>query len=118
VASGLDAILLCIQALDMKPGDEIIVPSNAYIACILAVFNAGCVPILVEPDQATYNIDPQRIEAAISDKTRAILAVHMYGKMCDMSSIIAIAQKHGLKVIEDCAQAHGARHYDKKAGNW
>lgn len=118
VASGLDAIVLCIKALDIEPGAEIIVPSNAYIACILGVISAGCIPILVEPDISTYNIDPLKIEAAITGKTRAILAVHMYGKMCDMQSITRIAQNHGLKVIEDCAQAHGATHFDRKAGNW
>jgi len=118
VASGLDAIVLSLRALDLPEDAEVIVPSNAYIACILGVINAGCKPVMVEPDINTYNIDPDKIETAITNKTKAILAVHLYGKMCDMTGINAIAQKHGLKVIEDCAQAHGAMHRNKKAGNW
>jgi len=118
VASGLDAIVLSLKALDLPKNAEVIVPSNAYIACILGVINAGCKPVLVEPDIDTYNIDPLKIEASITHRTKAILPVHLYGKMCDMVSIDLIAQKHNLKVIEDCAQAHGAKHLDKKAGNW
>jgi dTDP-4-amino-4,6-dideoxygalactose transaminase len=118
VASGLDAIILALKAFDFPPDAEVIVPSNAYIACILGVINAGFTPVMVEPDRATYNIDPTKIEASITGKTAAILAVHLYGKMCDMSAINRIARKYGLKVVEDCAQAHGARHGDKKAGNW
>lgn len=118
VASGLDAIILSLKAFDLPNDAEVIVPSNAYIACILGVISAGCKPILVEPDINTYNIDPFKIEEAITSKTKAILAVHLYGKMCDMTNINIIAQKYGLKVIEDCAQAHGAQHCGKKAGNW
>jgi dTDP-4-amino-4,6-dideoxygalactose transaminase len=118
VASGLDAITLSLKAFDLPKNAEVVVPSNAYIACILGVINAGCKPVLVEPNINTYNIDPDKIEGAITNKTKAILAVHLYGKMCDMTAINTIAQKHGLKVIEDSAQAHGARHQDKKAGNW
>jgi dTDP-4-amino-4,6-dideoxygalactose transaminase len=118
VASGLDAISLSLKAMDLPDGAEVIVPSNTYIASILGVINAGCKPIMIEPDIATYNIDPAKIEAAITNKTKAILVVHLYGKMCDMTNIQQVAQKHGLKVIEDCAQAHGAKHYAKKAGNW
>jgi dTDP-4-amino-4,6-dideoxygalactose transaminase len=118
VASGLDAIALSLKALDLPENAEVIVPSNAYIACILAVINAGCRPVMVEPDINTYNIDPGKIEAAITNKTKVILAVHLYGKMCDMTKINAIAQEYALKVIEDCAQAHGAKHIDKKAGAW
>jgi len=118
VASGLDAIVLSLRAFDLPAGAEVIVPSNAYIACVLGVINAGCKPVLVEPDLATYNIDPAEIEAAITTKTKAILAVHLYGKMCDMTAVNQIAEKYGLKVVEDCAQAHGAKHLDKKAGNW
>jgi dTDP-4-amino-4,6-dideoxygalactose transaminase len=118
VASGLDAIILSLKALNLPENAEVIVPSNAYIACILGVINAGYKPVLVEPDIDTYNIDPLKIERAITGKTKAILAVHLYGKMCDMTSINIIAKKYDLKVIEDCAQAHGAQHWDKKAGNW
>jgi len=118
VASGLDAIMLSLKAFDLPEETEVIVPSNAYIACILGVINAGYKPVLVEPDINTYNIDAEKIEAAITDKTGAILVVHLYGKMCNMTAINGVAQKHGLKVVEDCAQAHGAKHYDKKAGNW
>jgi len=118
VASGLDAIILSLKAIDLPKGTEVIVPSNTYIASILGVINAGYKPVLVEPDLTTYNLDPAKIEQAITGKTKAIMAVHLYGKMCDMTTINLVAQKHGLKVIEDCAQAHGARHWDKKAGNW
>jgi dTDP-4-amino-4,6-dideoxygalactose transaminase len=118
LASGLDAITLSLKAFELPKDAEVIVPSNAYIACILGVINAGCKPVMVEPDLATYNIDPTKIEAAITAKTKAILAVHLYGKMCNMSAINHIAQKYDLKVVEDCAQAHGAKHLDKKAGNW
>jgi len=118
VASGLDAIVLPIKAYDFPEGSEVIVPSNAYIACILGVMNAGGKPVMVEPDVSTYNINPDNIEAAITPKTKAILVVHLYGKICNMTAINAIAQKNNLKVIEDCAQAHGAKHFDKRAGNW
>jgi dTDP-4-amino-4,6-dideoxygalactose transaminase len=118
VASGLDAIVLSLKALDLPTDAEVIVPSNTYIASILGVINAGYNPVLVEPDLATYNIDPFKIEEKITSKTKAIMAVHLYGKMCDMSNIHLIAQKYDLKVIEDCAQAHGAKHMGKKAGNW
>jgi len=118
VASGLDAIVLPLKAYEFPEGSEVIVPSNAYIACILGVINAGCKAVMVEPDINTYNINPDNIEAAITTKTKAILVVHLYGKICNMTAINHIAQKHDLKVIEDCAQAHGAQHVDKKAGNW
>ncbi|QHS56345.1 DegT/DnrJ/EryC1/StrS family aminotransferase [Mucilaginibacter sp. 14171R-50] len=118
LASGLDAITLSLRVLDLPAGAEVIVPSNAYIACILGIINAGCKPVLVEPDISSYNIDPHKIEAAITGKTKAILAVHLYGKMCNMTAITRIAQNYGLQVIEDCAQAHGAEHFGKKAGNW
>lgn len=118
VASGLDAIVLSLKALDLPEGSEIIVPSNAYIACILGIINVGYRPVLVEPDIRTYNLDPVKIVAAITNKTKAILAVHLYGKMCNMTEIGNIAQQYGLEVVEDCAQAHGAQHAGKKAGNW
>jgi dTDP-4-amino-4,6-dideoxygalactose transaminase len=117
VASGLDAMILALQALDLPRDAEVIVPSNTYIASVLAIINAGFKPVLVEPDINTYNIDPQKIETAITNKTKAILPVHLYGKMCDMGSINLIAQQYGLKVVEDCAQAHGAMHKGIKAGN-
>jgi dTDP-4-amino-4,6-dideoxygalactose transaminase len=118
VASGLDAMVLSLQALNLQKGAGVIVPSNTYIASILAVVNAGYKPVLVEPDIITYNIDPQKIETAITTKTKAILPVHLYGKMCDMTAINYLAQKYGLKVVEDCAQAHGAIHKGKKAGTY
>jgi dTDP-4-amino-4,6-dideoxygalactose transaminase len=118
VASGLDAIILSLKALDLPENAEVLVPSNTYIASILGIINAGYKPILVEPDINTYNIDPFKIEAAITGKTKAILPVHLYGKMCNMTQINILAKKYELKVVEDCAQAHGAQHYKKKAGNW
>jgi dTDP-4-amino-4,6-dideoxygalactose transaminase len=112
VANGLDALILIIRAYKelgvFKEGDEILVPSNTYIASILAVSANNLVPVLVEPDLFTYNIDPQLIEEKITDKTVAILPVHLYGQLCDMATISSIAKKYTLKVIEDCAQAHGA----------
>jgi dTDP-4-amino-4,6-dideoxygalactose transaminase len=94
VASGLDAIVLSLKALDLPDGAEVIVPSNTYIASILAVINAGCKPVLVEPDLVTYNLDPGKIEQAITPKTKVILVVHLYGKMCDMTTINRIAQRY------------------------
>lgn len=108
VANGLEAMHLVLRAWGIGAGDEVIVPSNTYIATWLAVSYAGATPVPVEPDAATANIDPARIEAAITPRTRAILPVHLYGQPADMDTINAIAAKHGLKVLEDCAQAHGA----------
>ena len=112
VANGLDALVLILRAYIelgvMNKGDEVIVPSNTYIASILAISENGLVPILVEPDISTFNLDPKLIEQAITDKTKAILTVHLYGQVTDMDEINSIAKKHHLKVIEDCAQAHGA----------
>ena len=118
VANGLDAMIIALKSFDLEPGDEVIVPSNTYIATILAVIHAGAKPILVEPDISTYNIDPTRIEEKISSRTRVILVVHLYGKVCKMDAILAIADKYQLKVIEDCAQAHGATFKNKKAGSF
>lgn len=118
VANGLDALVLALRAFGFKPGDEVLVPSNTYIATILAVLHNGLVPVPVEPDIRTYNMDPAKIEERITPRTKAILPVHLYGKLCDMDSILAIAQKHGLKIVEDCAQAHGAHYKGRKAGNW
>lgn len=118
VANGLDALILSICAFDFEKGSEIIVPSNTYIASILSVLHNGLKPVLVEPDIYTYNIDPKKIEEKITAKTKAILVVHLYGKMCEMDSIMNIARKHNLKVIEDCAQSHGAKYKNTKAGNF
>jgi dTDP-4-amino-4,6-dideoxygalactose transaminase len=118
VANGLDALILALKCFDFEPGDEVIVPSNTYIATILAVVHNGLKPVLVEPDIITYNIDPLKIEEKITSKTRAILLVHLYGKLCAMDAIMQIAEHHNLKVIEDCAQAHGASFKNKKAGSF
>jgi dTDP-4-amino-4,6-dideoxygalactose transaminase len=118
VANGLDALLLSLKACDFEKGSEVIVPSNTYIATILAVLHAGLKPVLVEPDIQTYNINPDKIEEKITSNTRAILVVHLYGKLCDMERIMLIAHKRNLKVIEDCAQAHGAAFKNKRAGSF
>jgi len=118
VANGLDAMILALKTFDFEHGDEVIVPSNTYIATILAVIHAGLTPVLSEPDIKTYNINPDLVEEKITAKTKAILAVHLYGKLCDMEAIMEIAQKHNLKVVEDCAQAHGAKFKNKKAGSF
>ena len=117
-ANGLDALILSLKAFQFEPGDEVIVPSNTYIATILAIVHSGLKPILVEPDIQTYNIDANKIAEKISPCTKAILVVHLYGKVCEMDKIMAIANKHSLKVIEDCAQAHGASFKGVKAGNF
>ena len=116
LANGLDALTLALRALDIGPGDEIIVPSNTYIATWLAVTGVGATPVPVEPDMATHNIDPKRIETAITSRTRALLPVHLYGQPADMDPILDIARRHGLRVIEDAAQAHGARYKGKRIG--
>ena len=116
VANGLDALHLALRAMDVGPGDEVIVPSNTYIATWLAVSQCGATPVPVEPDARTFNIDPALIEAAITPRTKVILPVHLYGQPADMDSILAIARKHGLRVLEDGAQAHGARYKGKRIG--
>ena len=118
VASGLDALILAIDACDFPKNSEIIVPSNTYIATILAIVRNGFKPILVEPDINTYNIDPNRIEEKITKNTRAIIVVHLYGKACDMDKICSIANQYDLKIIEDVAQAHGAKFKDKMVGGF
>jgi dTDP-4-amino-4,6-dideoxygalactose transaminase len=118
VGNGLDALILALRSLELETGDEVIVPSNTYIATILSIIHNGLRPVLVEPDIKTYNIDPSRIEEKITSKTRAIMVVHLYGKVCAMDQIMAIAKKRGLTVIEDCAQAHGATFKGVKAGNF
>lgn len=118
VSNGLDALFLALKALGLGPGDEVIVPSNTYIASILAVSYTAAIPVLVEPDEHTYNINPALIEAAITSRTKAILPVHLYGQACDMSTIMAIAESNHLLVVEDNAQAHGASWEKKLTGSW
>jgi dTDP-4-amino-4,6-dideoxygalactose transaminase len=116
VANGLDALHLVLRAMDVGPGDEVIVPSNTYIATWLAVSQCGATPVPVEPLESTFNIDPDRIEAAITPRTKVILPVHLYGQPADLDPILAIARRHKLKVLEDGAQAHGARYKGKRIG--
>ena len=116
LADGLDALHLGLKAMGVGPGDEVIVPSNTYIATWLAVSQCGAVPVPVEPVERTYNINPELIEAAITTRTKVILPVHLYGQPCDMDPILAIAKKHDLKVLEDGAQAHGAEYKGRKIG--
>lgn len=117
VANGLDALTLTIRAYGFKAGDEIIVPANTYIATILAISENGCTPVLVEPSLDTYNIDVEKIEEKITDKTKAIMLVHLYGQAVQMDKIWELAKKYNLKVFEDCAQAHGAYYAGKRVGN-
>ena len=117
VANGLEALHLIVRAFGIGPGDEVIVPSNTYIATWLAVSYAGATPVPVEPDIRTCNLDPARIEAAVTARTKAIMPVHLYGQPADMDPIKAVAGKYGLKVIEDAAQAHGARYKGQRAGS-
>ena len=116
--NGLDALMLSLKALGIKEGDEVIVPSNTFIATALAVTYCGATPVFVEPDIKTYNIDPNGIESKISARTKAIMPVHLYGQACDMDSILSIAREHNLYVVEDCAQAHGAGYKGKKVGSF
>jgi dTDP-4-amino-4,6-dideoxygalactose transaminase len=116
VANGLDALHLVLRAYGIGPGDEVIVPSNTFIATWLAVSAAGARPVPVEPDPATCNIDPSRIEAALTTRTKAIMPVHLYGQPADMDPLLALAAKHGLKVIEDSAQAQGATYKGRRTG--
>ena len=116
VASGLDALHLALLALGVGPGDEVIVPANTYIATWLAVSQCGATPVAVEPDLETYNITPERIATAITPKTKVIIAVHLYGQPADLDPIIALARRHSLKVLEDGAQAHGARYKGRRLG--
>lgn len=116
--SGLDALILALKALDIKAGDEIIVPSNTYIATALAVTYVGATLVFVEPDIRTFNIDPTKIEEVITSRTKAVMPVHLYGQACDMKPIIEIAKKYNLYIIEDCAQAHGATYKGKKVGSF
>jgi len=117
VGNGLDALHLILHAYNIGEGDEVIVPSNTYIATWLAVSYAGALPVPVEPDEHTYNINPALIEAAITPRTKAIMAVHLYGQPADMDEINGIARKYGLKVIEDAAQSQGARYKGRSSGS-
>lgn len=116
LANGLDALILALRALDVGPGDEVIVPSNTYIATWLAVTAVGARPVPVEPDPATHNIDPARIAAALTPSTKVILPVHLYGQPADLDPILALARTHGIAVVEDGAQAHGARYKGQRLG--
>lgn len=116
--NGLDALMLALKALGVGAGDEVLVPSNTYIATALAVTYTEATPVFVEPDIRTYNIDPMRLEAALTERTKAVMPVHLYGQSCDMGPIMAFAKKHGLYVVEDCAQAHGATYNGRKIGTF
>jgi dTDP-4-amino-4,6-dideoxygalactose transaminase len=122
VANGLDALTLTLRAWKelgiLADGDEVIVPANTYIASILAITENRLVPLLVEPDPQTYNLAPDRIESALTARTKAILVIHLYGRIAPMPSIMQVATRHGLKVLEDCAQAHGAAMGGRKSGTW
>lgn len=116
VGNGLDALFLILKAMGVGPSDEVIVPSNTYIATWLAVSRCGAVPVPVEPQDDTYNIDPEKIEIKITRRTKAIVPVHLYGQPADLYPILSLAKKYGLKVIEDAAQAHGAKYHGKRIG--
>ncbi|HEX7261047.1 MAG TPA: DegT/DnrJ/EryC1/StrS family aminotransferase [Luteolibacter sp.] len=116
VANGLEALHLALRALNVSAGDEVIVPSNTYIATWLGVSQTGGIPVPVEPDPVTYNLDPARVEAAITPNTKVIMAVNLYGQPCDYDALLAIARKHGLKLAIDNAQAHGARYKGRRVG--
>ena len=116
VGNGLEALHLILRAYGIGEGAEVLVPANTYIATWLAVSHAGALPVPVEPDPRTYNIDPDRLESAVTERTKAIIAVHLYGQTADMDAINTVAARHGLKVIEDAAQAHGARYRGRRTG--
>lgn len=122
VANGLDALVLILNAYvelgKLKKGDEILVPANTYIATVIAITKVGCVPVFVEPDEASYLLSSEGLEAHLSTKTRAMMPVHLYGQLADMQSLMAFAKQHNLLVIEDSAQSHGAMQAGKKSGNW
>lgn len=118
VGNGLDALMLSLKALGVGKGDEVIIPSNTYIATALAVTYVGAIPVFVEPNIKTFNIDPNNIETAITDKTKVIMPVHLYGQACDMDPIMDIAKRYKLYVVEDCAQAHGAIYKGKVIGSF
>ncbi len=117
VANGLDALYLSLRAMGIGSGDEVIVPSNTYIATWLAVTRAGARVVPVEPDERTFNLDPRLVAQAVTTQTRAILPVHLYGQSADMSALTSLARAHGLQILEDAAQAHGAAHYAQRVGS-
>lgn len=118
VASGLDALRLSLQAAGLGPGDEVILPANTFIATALAVTAVGATPVLTDIDETTFNLTAKAVEAAVSSRTRAVIPVHLYGQPCDMEGILAMAKKHGLTVIEDACQAHGARYQNRRVGSF
>lgn len=118
VGNGLDALRLILEAYEIGEGDEVIVPSNTFIATVLAISYVGATPVFVEPDMSTLLINPELIEEKITDKTKAIMVVHLYGRLAEMERINEIAKKHNLKVFEDSAQAHGVEKGGRKAGAW
>ena len=118
VSNGLDALFLALKTLNVGPGDEVIIPSHTYIATMLAVTHAGAKPVLVEPDVRTYNIDETKIKEAITNQTKAIIPVHLYGQACDMKEIVSVARAYNLYVVEDNAQSQGAKFHGKSTGSW
>ncbi len=118
VANGLDALILSIEALDLPKGSDILVASNTYIATILAIVRAGHQPVLVEPELETFNMDPAKLSGAMTNRTRAICVTHLFGKSCRMDAICAFATEHGLKIVEDCAQSHGAKLSGRMTGTF
>jgi dTDP-4-amino-4,6-dideoxygalactose transaminase len=118
VGSGLDALRIALETSQLRPGGEVIVAGNVFVACHMAILQAGLRPRLVEPDPHTYNLDPDRVAEAIGPNTVALMPVHLYGKMCDMPRLMALAEQHGLCVVEDAAQAHGASLHGRRAGSW
>jgi len=117
VGNGMDALELILRTYNIGSGDEVIVPANTYIATVLVVDIVGATPVPVEPDLATYNLDPKKLEKAITKKTKAVMAVHLYGQCADIKEIEKICKKYNLILIEDAAQAHGAKHFGKRAGS-
>lgn len=118
LSNGLDALFLSLKSLDINSGDEVIVPSNGYVATVLAIIRVGAKPVFVEPNIKTYNIDPSKIESSITKKTRAIIPIHLYGLCCEMDKINEICKKHNLHIIEDNAQGHGSSFKGKLSGTW
>jgi len=118
VGNGLDALMLALKALEIGAGDEVVIPANTFIATALAVTYTGAIPVFVEPRISTFNMNPELIEEKITSRTKAIIPVHLYGQPCEMDAIMEIADSYGLKVVEDCAQAHGAEYKGKKVGTF
>ena len=118
VANGLDALTMSLKSLELPKNSEVLVASNSYFACILSILNASLKPVLIEPNLETYNIDPNQIKKKITKKTRAVLAVHLYGKSCEMDEIIKICKKNDLYLLEDCAQCHGSKYKNKSTGTF